>query len=330
MPDALLGGEMRVLALGSGKSGHEVNVLGVAEALGAPYELRRVEPRALYARAAPYGPLDPKDRPGAAGSILAAPFPDIVIACGRVTVPYIRALKRERGESVFAAFLQDPRHGRPAMDLIWAPVHDNLRGANVMTTLTSPHPFSPSRLAAARAAPDPRLAALPTPRCGIVLGGPSRSQHFTPADVARLAEATRAIVAQGYSVMATPSRRTPAALTAAVREGLGSAPGFVWDGKGENPYLAILALADALLVTSDSANMVGEATATGAPVHIFEPSGGETNKRAASIDALIRAGAVRRFGGALERFYYDPIDSSAEIAREIARRFRASRASGNA
>jgi mitochondrial fission protein ELM1 len=326
MPNALLGDNTRVLALGSGTLGHEVNVLGVAEALGAPYELRRVEPRALYARAAPYGPLDPKDRPGAPGSLLSAPYPDVVIACGRVTVPYIRALKRAGGKSVFAAFLQDPRHGRAAMDLIWTPVHDAIRGANVMTTLTSPHPFSPARIAVAREAPDPRLASLPRPRCAIVLGGPSRSQHFTAADFARLGGATRAIVAQGYSVMATPSRRTPPAMLAAVREGLGSAPGFVWGGQGDNPYLAILALADALVVTSDSANMVGEATATGAPVHIFDPSGGETNRRAASVEALIRAGAVRRFNGALESFEYSPIDSSGEIAREIARRFRASRA----
>jgi uncharacterized protein len=327
MTDALLEEGVRVLALGSGTSGHEVNVLGVVEALGAPYEMRAVEPRAPFGWTAPFGPIDPKDRSSAPGSILAPPFPDVVIACGRVTVPYIRAIKREGGERVFAAFLQDPRHARSEMDLIWAPEHDALRGPNVMTTLTSPHPFSPARIAAARRAPDPRIASLPRPRCGIVLGGPSRSQHFTSADISRLREATRAILAQGSSVMATPSRRTPPALIHAVREGLGSAPGFVWDGDGDNPYLAILALADALLVTSDSANMVGEATATGAPVHIFDPSGGETLKRAASIDALIRAGAVRRFGGALERFSYAPINSSAEIAREIARRFRASRAS---
>jgi uncharacterized protein len=326
MSDALLGEGVRVLALGSGTSGHEVNVLGVVEALGAPYQMRRVEPRAPFGWTAPFGPIDPKDRASAPGSILSPPFPDVVIACGRVTVPYIRAIKRESRERVFAVFLQDPRHARSEMDLIWAPEHDALRGANVMTTLTSPHPFSPARIAAARAAPDPRLASLPRRRCGILLGGPSRSQHFTPADFSRLCDAARAIVAQGYSVMATPSRRTPPVLLAAVREGLGSASGFVWDGEGGNPYLAILALADALLVTSDSANMVGEATATGAPVHIFDPSGGETLKRAASIDALIRAGAVRRFGGALERFNYAPIDSSAEIAREIAKRFHASRA----
>ena len=326
MPGVLLGEGVRVLVLGSGKIGHEVNALGVVEALGAPFELRRVEPRALFARLAPYGPVDPRDKPGVAGSIFPNPLPDVAIASGRVTVPYMRALKQAGGRRVFAIFLQDPRHARSEMDLIWAPEHDSLRGANVVTTLTSPHPFSPARIAAARAAPDRRLASLPGPRCAVVLGGPNGAQHFTPADVERMGEAIRTIVAQGFSVMATPSRRTPPEFLEAVRVGLGAAPGFVWDGLGENPYLALLALADAVLVTGDSANMVGEATATGSPVHIFEPSGGESKKRAGTIDALVRIGAARRFEGRLERFSYAPIDSSGVIAREIARRFLASRA----
>lgn len=323
MQDALLGEGVRVLLLGSGKAGHEVNAIGVAEALGAPYEIRPVNPRKLFVGLAPFGPVDPRDW---ADSLLAGPFPDIVIASGRVTVPYIRAFKRVAGARVFAVFLQDPRFARASMDMIWAPEHDRLRGPNVITTLTSPHPFSPRRLAAARAAPDPRLAALPGPRCAIVLGGPSGAQHFTPADLERLREATRAIAAQGFSVMATPSRRTPPELLAAVREGLGNSPGFVWDGTGDNPYASILGLADAILVTGDSANMVGEATATGAPVHVFEPSGGGSAKLASALDALERLGAIRRFAGAIERYSYEPIDSSGMIAREIARRFTAARA----
>jgi mitochondrial fission protein ELM1 len=326
MRDALRGKGVRVLVLGSGKAGHEANALGVAEALGAPYELRRVEPRRLFVWLAPFGPVDPRDKPGRAGSPLREPFPDIVIACGRATVPYVRALKRAAGGRAFAVFLQDPRYSRSVMDLIWAPEHDRLHGPNVIATLTSPHPFSPKRLAAARAAPDARLAALPRPRCAVILGGPSAAQHFTAADVARLRQAIGAIAAQGYGVMATPSRRTPPELLNAVREGLGDAPGFVWDGTGENPYASILALADAALVTGDSANMVGEATATGAPVYVFEPSGGGSTKLAAAIDALERLGVVRRFAGAIEPFSYQPIDSSGEIAGEIARRFLASRA----
>jgi uncharacterized protein len=322
MPDALLGAGVRVLLLGSGKAGHEVNAIGVAEALGAPYEMRSVKPRKLFVGLSPFGPVDPRDE---AAALLREPLPDIVIASGRVTVPYIRAFKRAGGDRVFAVFLQDPRFARSIMDVIWAPEHDRLRGPNVLTTLTSPHPFSPRRLAAARLAPDARLAVLPAPRCAVVLGGPSGAQHFTPADVARLREAVGAIVAQGYSVMATPSRRTPPELLDAVRAGLGAGPGFLWDGSGDNPYGSILGLADAILVTADSANMVGEATATGAPVHIFEPTGGGSAKLATGIAALERLGAVRRFAGRIERFSYEPIDSSGLVAREIARRFAASR-----
>jgi mitochondrial fission protein ELM1 len=65
---------------------------------------------------------------------------------------------------------------------------------------------------------------------------------------------------------------------------------------------------------------------TGAPVHVFEPSGGRSAKLAGAIDALERRGAVRRFSGRIERFTYTPIDSSGEIAAEIARRFIRARA----
>jgi uncharacterized protein len=314
---------VRVLAIGSGKAGHEVNVRGVVEALGGKTEFLSIAPRPLFERLAPYGPMDPRERP----RFLAGPLPDIALACGRATVPYIRALKKAGGPKLFAVFLQDPRVSRSLMDLIWTPEHDRLRGANVLTTLTSPHPFSSRRLAGLRAAPDARLAGLPRPRCAIALGGPSGAQHFTPEDVARLCEAVKTIVGQGYSVMATPSRRTPPELLQAVRHGAAEGPAFVWDGSGENPYAAMLALAEAILVTGDSANMVGEAVATGAPVHIFEPSGGASVKLAAMIGGLIAIGAARRFSGRIERFDYDPIDSSAEIAAEIGRRFGIGRAS---
>jgi hypothetical protein len=59
---------------------------------------------------------------------------------------------------------------------------------------------------------------------------------------------------------------------------------------------------------------------------VFEPSGGGSAKLASAIDALERRGAVKRFTGRIERFTYAPIDSSAEIAAEIARRFMRARA----
>ncbi len=106
--DALLARDARVLVLSSGKAGHEANSLGVADALGAPYALRIVAPRPFFANLSPYGPLDPKDRPGRAGSVFAPPFPHIVIACGRVTVPYMRAIKQAAGDSGLHGLLAGP------------------------------------------------------------------------------------------------------------------------------------------------------------------------------------------------------------------------------
>jgi mitochondrial fission protein ELM1 len=88
----------------------------------------------------------------------------------------------------------------------------------------------------------------------------------------------------------------------------------------------MLALAEAILVTGDSVNMMAEAVATGTPVHIYEPDGGHP-KMTAYIDHLIAAGAARRWAGALEHWSYAPIDATPGIAEEVARRYLAWRVS---
>ncbi len=307
--------------LTDGKAGDEVQCLGVAEALGLSPETRRVAPRAPFAWAMPWGPIDPREAPGRPGSPIAPPYPDLVIASGRRAVAYVRAVKRASRGRAFTVILKDPRTGIGAADLIWTPEHDRLRGENVLVTLTSPHRLSAARLAAARAAPDPRLAALPRPRVAVLAGGDSRHHRFTDADIARLARDLARLAAEGATPMITASRRTPPALRAALAELAAGTGGFLWDGTGENPYLAILALADAIVVTADSANMAGEAAATGAPVLVFHPSGGHPK-----LDAFIRGletkGAVRPFTGRLEALTYDPIDSTPVIAAAVEAGFR--------
>ena len=330
MADSLLPAGTRAWILCSGKVGHEANCRGVAAALGVAAEDRLVRPRKLFDLLAPWGPVDPHDAPGR-GGLLDPPFPDICFAAGRVTVPYLRKLKKASGGRTFTVFLQDPRTGAGAADVIWVPEHDRLRGENVIVTLTSPHPLRPDRLAAARLQPDPRIARLKAPRAAMVLGGPSGVYRFEPADVEALAGVARQILREGRSLMATPSRRTPPELTQAIRnaaraEGAGEDRAFVWDGSGENPYLQMLAHADAVLATADSVNMVGEAAATGAPVYVYEPTGGPS-KTTAFVEKLIAGGYARRWVGRFEDWRYEPLDATGVIAREVARRYAAFRAS---
>lgn len=321
--------DARAWLISDGKIGDEVQCLGILSSLGLAPERRLIAPRKIFALAMPWGPIDPRDSRDRPASPLAGPLPDLVVAAGRRCVPYVRYLKRLSRGATFTVFVKDP-YCRAGIDVIWAPEHDRLRGDNVISTLTPANRLSAEIIAAARQAPDSRIAALPHPRIAIMLGGPSKHHRFGTKEDYELETIAAALAESGASVMVTPSRRTPKRLTQTLRRALcDQAPlsgrAFVWDGQGRNPYVAMLANADSIIVTGDSVNMIGEALASGVPVQVYEPSGGHP-KMTAYIDALAARGLVRRWRGALESWNYTPVNATPDIAAEIARCFGAFRA----
>ena len=309
----------RAWILTDDKTGMQVQAKGVAEALGLDWTLKEVAPRGLWRLAAPWGPPDPRDKFGSAGSAFAPPWPDIAIATGRLSIPYIRRLHRMAGRSTFTVVLQDPKTGSGTADLIWAPEHDRRRGADVITTLTAPHSFTPERLMALRNRTPAWLADLPSPRVAVILGGKNAVYRFTETDDDRIEAALRSIAGLGASFLITPSRRTHQRLLHAVLRATQSSPRVVWDGESANPYPDFLAHADRFVVTGDSVNMTGEPLATGKPVWVFEPSGGSAKFRRFH-ESLRRYGATRTLPDivtSLETWTYSPLDSAAQIAREV-------------
>ncbi|MFC2248045.1 mitochondrial fission ELM1 family protein [Labrys portucalensis] len=309
-----------IWTLTDGKAGDALQCLGVAEAVleqtGGNIVEHKVSPRRLYALAMPWGPPDPADL-----RKLAPPWPDLAIASGRRAVSYLSWLKR-RSPATLTVFLKDPRTGTKAADFIWVPAHDRLRGANVLATLTSPHRQTPAVLAAARVDARAELTALPQPRVAVLAGGPSKDVAFTPDDVEGFVSALSRLADSGAGLMVTPSRRTPPAMAQAIARALEGRPAWIWDGQGANPYAQMLGLADAFVVTADSANMVSEAAATGKTVHVYLPKGVPA-KIMRLVDGLIAHGAVVKFDGHLENHPYEPLDSTPLIAQEILARLRA-------
>jgi mitochondrial fission protein ELM1 len=118
----------------------------------------------------------------------------------------------------------------------------------------------------------------------------------------------------------TPSRRTGEAQTRIIREALKGKPALVWDGTGDNPYFGFLGLADAVVVTCDSVNMVGEAAFTGRPVHVVELDG-DSAKFRRFLDSMYAADAARPFVGTLESWEYAPLNATHVIAEAIRTRF---------
>lgn len=308
--------------LSDGKAGHEAQSLGIAEALGLTPQLKRLEPRRLFAALAPYTLIDPHEK-----QRVAPPYPDIVIACGRRTLPYLRHVKRASAGRAFTVYVNAPAMNSRTADVIVAPRHDGLRGDNVIAPPTPANRLTPALLAHTRADPDPRIRALPEPRVALLIGGDSRHYRFSDRDIAELSALARSLAGEGWSVMATVSRRTPPRLVAALREALGAVPAFSWEGEGANPYLSMLACAQSFIVTADSVNMVAEAASTGAPVQVFEPSGGH-RKITAFLDGLEAYGAVRRWAGRLEHWRYEPLNSTPAIAAAIAAAYAEFRGKG--
>jgi uncharacterized protein len=309
--------------ISDGKRGNEVQSGGVLAALGLVCETKLVAPKGLWRALSPWGPVSPFEHFGGPQSQFRAPWPDFAIATGRLTTPYIRALKRAAGLATYTIILQDPKVNASAADLFWVPEHDRRRGINVVTTLTAPHGFSPQCLAhLGKHLPAP-LAALPQPRFAVALGGPNGDYRYSSEVMAHLVGALTSLTALGAGLMITPSRRTPAAVVARISEAVRGASVWLWDEVGDNPYPYFLAHADAFIAPADSVNMTGEPCATGRPVFVFYPDGGS-----AKFDrfhrALERYGATRPLPRRFERFEtwsYAPLNSAETIAREVARRW---------
>ena len=178
------------------------------------------------------------------------------------------------------------------------------------------HRVTPARLAAERRR-FPALDDLPRPIVGVLIGGANGAYRLDTERLAEIADRIAPAVKRcGGSVVATPSRRTGPDGVRLLRERLAGVPGQVWDGSGENPYFAYLAVADALIVTADSVSMVSEAAATGKPVHIVDLPGGDA-KFARFHAAMRNAGITRPFAGEIEHWSYRPPDDTARAGAAL-------------
>jgi len=252
--------------ISDGAAGNERQALALVSALGVSARVMTLPLRAPWAWFAPRHipggrlALAPRDRAG-----FEAPWPDVAIGCGRSAALLTRMLRDLSAGDCYCVQILDPRIDPRHWDAVVAPRHDRLEGANVLHTLGSLNPIDDAWLASGRDA-FPDFEALPGPRVALLVGGPRGGIEFDERLSQRLIECVHA-VAQGGSVLATASRRTPPEFAARLRDALSGFPGTFWDGEGTNPYPGLLGWADRIVVTPDSVNMLSEACAAGVPVH---------------------------------------------------------------
>lgn len=301
-----------------GLAGTENQCIGVAEALGVDYELKRIQLKQ------PWKLLSPPLLTGLSSSFyppLSPPWPDILIASGRKSVLVSLFIKKRSKGRTFIVQLQDPKISPQHFDLVAAPYHDSIRGDNVIVTDGAPNKVTEKRLEEGQRKFAEILKNLPSPRVAVLIGGNSRAYAMTQEDTKKLAGQLKDLSEKtGAGLMITASRRTGEKNKQILKQTLSGPDIYFWDGDGENPYFGFLGWADVILVSEDSVSMMSEAATTGKPVYKV-PLTLKSKRKARRLlkfhDHLKKLNVIRDFKGDLSLWQNSKLEDSDKIALAI-------------
>jgi mitochondrial fission protein ELM1 len=292
------------LVLGD-KRGDNGQVEMIARALGWPCERRNLVMRAPYVLGKPWVRPSLHHIDQARSDPLAPPWPDLIITVGRRPSMVALWIAKQSGWRTKLVHVTKPSGMTRRFDLIIAGAETQMPALPNVLSVTLPlMRIDEDKVAAAVEAWRPRLAGLPRPLIGVMVGGPTGPFVFDAAVTARLRAVIEKVAAEGGTPYVTTSRRTPQATVAALQAGL--PPGarlFRWTPDApDNPYLGLLGLADGFVVTGDSISMLVEIAGLRKPLAILElPCG-----RLGRLDMVRRRWIRRLFeaeraGGPLQR-----------------------------
>ena len=160
--------------ISDGAAGNERQALALAQAMRVTPTVIRLNLRA------PWRWLAPRMQVGARFALpreirarMQPPWPALAIGCGRHAALLTRTLRRASGRRTFTIQILDPRIDPGEFDLVIAPRHDELAGANVILTLGALNTIDENWLAEGLSRFS-TVAQLPHPRTTVLLGGPRR------------------------------------------------------------------------------------------------------------------------------------------------------------
>ena len=239
---------------------------------------------------------------------------DVVVSAGSAVKGFNLFLKRYN--QARAICIMDPGWGlRRWFDLILAPEHDGLQGRNAVSVPGAVAYFDGDS-ARARA----EELEIPPARLGVLIGGPVRGFEMAQPVMGELLSTLEKVAGE---VLITTSRRTPKWIEDWLRRREFKYKVIANDFNPQGAVDAILSRAERLLVTPDSASMIGEALATGKVVGIWAPvlPGG---KHGRLVSSLISKGALIRIreGKELERFVAGDLGGQAGERLDLVRILR--------
>lgn len=266
----------RAWLLTGGKAGDDAQARLLASALEVPFEEKALLFKPALVQGKPWFRASFSHLAEGVKHQLAPPWPELVVAVGRR--PAMAALEiRERSKG-FAkiVLIGRPRQSR-GFDLSISPAQFLVPETDEICRV--PWPFlkpDGARIAQAGRAWERHFEDLPRPLTAVLVGGATVPYALGGSEGRELVnDVRRATDEEGFLYYCT-SRRSSPALVDALSKGVSQRPEreklFAWSAHGEdNPYLALLDLADRFVVTADSLSMMLEVAQLSKPLALYIP-----------------------------------------------------------
>ena len=296
----------------SGNAGDAVQCEGIAEKLGLDYETITVTNDTIIKKFISF--FKPKK------IIEKEVFPEIIIASGHKSIKTVKNILNINN-NIYSIYLKNPGKYIDIFNFVWAPLHDNLNGNNIFSTLTSPNKLK--KYLISDNYPN-FINNYKKPIIGVLIGGTSKHFNFGKKEVNKLCISLKKIKEKySASLIITCSRRTDNKTKNFIANYFNGEDNWVWNGQNDNPYEDILNNSNFFIVTSDSVNMISEASSTGKPIYVYKLP--KKNIRIKSIPKklviffkeLENKNIIRWFDGNLEEWEYKAINPTQEIANKI-------------
>ena len=298
----------RIWALLGDKLGDNAQVQAIVDALEMPIETRYLRMQQQWELGKPRFKvsLDHIDRD--ASDRLEPPWPNLIITIGRRLSQAALWIKEQSGGLTKVALVGRPKRWPEKFDLVIGLPQYDLPDAPNIVQLSMPL-MRPDLKKVEQAATEwrARLEVMPRPLTAVLVGGKTQPFRFDADAASDLATGLNGYLKRdGGSVYVSTSRRTGQVVSRVLKRSI-EPPSKLYDWTAdppeENPYHALLGLADRFIVTTDSVSMIVETIRMRKPLAIYplpvDPF--SWNRIAGSIGGIVQSShavgnLARRFG----------------------------------
>lgn len=311
---------LRCWIVSDGRKGSENHCIGLAEALGLPYQIftisvcqpwKSLSPwllRAVPLRAFNNLPLN-------------GPWPDLLLTAGRTPAIAALAIKKASKNKTFCIQILkagiDSRH----FDLQIVPAHDQMKSNNVLSCIGALHRIDAQKLLSKRPHWQHKFQSIGLPEgpyAGLLVGGSGNGLKISHSSFSTIIEPYIVACEQAnLPLIATCSRRTEPAIAQLIEKAVTMRNGYYWNGHGENPIEGIYACCTHLAVTADSISMLSESAARGFGTTWILSLEGHNRKKETFINQLLAGNFAKIFTGTLAPDTTKTLTAMMDIAAQV-------------